>query len=68
MDNEIIRGINQGIGRVIRDSEDYGIIFLLGNQYVNNNSIAGWARRNCKPEENIENVDGICKTFFQANE
>ena len=29
MDKDIIRAVNQGIGRVIRHKDDYGMIFML---------------------------------------
>lgn len=43
-----MRGVNQGIGRVIRHGKDYGIVFLLSSKYVNNPLLADWAKKDKK--------------------
>lgn len=49
LEKDIIRAVNQGIGRVIRHKDDYGMIFMLDNRYTwskYKKDIAGWALRN----------------------
>ena len=43
--------VNQGIGRVVRHINDYGMIFLVDKEfreYYFKNLISGWAKRNTK--------------------
>ena len=43
--------VNQGIGRVVRHKDDYGMIFLVDREYRDSkfkNLISKWAKRNTK--------------------
>ena len=46
-----MRAVNQGIGRVIRHINDYGIILMLDNRYDQSklkSMLPAWAKENMK--------------------
>lgn len=54
---ETIRCINQSIGRIIRNKNDYGSIFLLDERFKKNDifgQISSWARQSIKIVNNFE--------------
>ena len=55
--DQTIKTMNQGIGRVIRHSEDVGAVYLIDDRFEKQvKNISRWARNEFKPEENIDNL------------
>lgn len=54
-----MRAVNQGIGRVIRHINDYGMIFMLDNRYEQirlKNMLPAWARQSIATYQNFIEV------------
>lgn len=67
---QAIKCINQGIGRVIRHRQDYGVLGLIDNRYERNLSIANislWAREVLQRNDFID-FEKKVKKFFDEKE
>jgi regulator of telomere elongation helicase 1 len=62
-----MRAVNQGIGRVIRHINDYGIILMLDNRYDQSklkSMLPTWAKENMKSYDYFEDIDEKMRGFF----
>ena len=62
-----MRAVNQGIGRVIRHINDYGMILMMDNRYEQNklkNMLPAWAKVNIKAYHSFNELDIKLNSFF----
>lgn len=67
--SEAVRTVNQAIGRLIRNKNDYGAILLLDHRYNNYDvqiSLCEWIRQQLQNQTLTEVVNGLT-TFYQNN-
>ena len=65
-----MRAVNQAMGRAIRHSKDYGMIFLLDNRYKwkqYKKYLAGWTLINQNTVKNDFGIKRECLEFEKAN-
>lgn len=69
---EASKAINQGLGRTVRHSQDYGSILLIDNRYEETNkdsapvvaNISGWIKSNWKLNNDILDIKNELREFY----
>ena len=65
---ETIRAVNQALGRVIRNQEDYGAIFLFDNRYEERRILSrlpGWTKNSLEIINNFDDAVEQTEIFFK---
>lgn len=63
-----MRAVNQGIGRVIRHINDYGMILMMDNRYEQSklkNMLPAWAKVNMNSYHSFNELDLKLNSFFE---
>jgi regulator of telomere elongation helicase 1 len=65
------RAVNQALGRVIRNKDDYGAILLLDSRFSlpgNQQGLSKWVRPHIQPDEGVGRAIGGLVKFYRDNE
>lgn len=70
-ETQAFRAVNQGLGRVVRHSKDWGALFLLESRFAERryqSHLPQWCTKNLKVYENyVDSLPGL-KKFLESHE
>ncbi|MES1902657.1 MAG: Regulator of telomere elongation helicase 1, partial [Paramarteilia canceri] len=69
--NQALKTVNQAIGRVIRHSKDYGMIFLMDERFIqkqNIDNLPGWINKVSTKCTQFSSTLKVAKTFFSVEQ